>query len=98
MDASVYDGKKPYLVKINKYGTNGYEKYPNNLYNGLEIEMNTYILVSSKNIKIINLKNYYSCTQNNIPVASPWHIGHLTANLFSNFHNPLPYSNLMIIE
>ena len=50
MDAPVYDGKKPYLVKINKYGTNGYEKYPNNLYNGLEIDMNSYILVSSKNI------------------------------------------------
>lgn len=53
IDSPVFDGKKPYLVKLTKYGTNGYECYPGQ-FNGMEIDDNSHILVSSKNIKKIN--------------------------------------------
>lgn len=50
IDAPVYDGKKPYLVKLYKYAIDGYEEYPS-IYNGLQIENDSMLLVSSNNIK-----------------------------------------------
>ena len=52
MDAPVYDGKKPYLVKLYKYGVEKYKKYPS-IYNGEILENDSYLLVSTENIKKI---------------------------------------------
>ena len=49
MDSPVFDGNKPYLIKLQQYGINGYECYPGS-YNGMILDSNSYILVSSKNI------------------------------------------------
>ena len=55
-DSIVFDGKKPYLVKITKYGEeDNYNKYnEENYYNGNEIKKNGYILLSEKNIQLIS--------------------------------------------
>ena len=52
IDAIVYDGKKPYVVQLTKYGIDGYCKYLHK-YNGLELESNSRLLVSRNNIKKI---------------------------------------------
>ena len=49
MDSPVFDGNKPYLIKLIKYGINDYECYPGP-YNGMVLDSNSYILVSRKNI------------------------------------------------
>ena len=53
IDAPVYDGKKPYLIKLYKYGTENYKKYPSKYY-GDFLENNSYLLVSRENIKIVS--------------------------------------------
>ena len=53
IDAPVYDGKKPYLVKLSKYGIDNYKKYPSH-YNGEILENGSYLLVSGENINKIN--------------------------------------------
>ena len=50
MDAPVYSGNRPYLVKIEKYATEGYEKYPGE-YDGIDIETKSCLLLSRNNIK-----------------------------------------------
>ena len=52
MDAPVYSGKKPYLVKIVKYATEGYDKYPN-VYDGIDIETDSRLLLSRDNIQTV---------------------------------------------
>lgn len=52
IDAPVYDGKKPYLIKLYKYATDDYDYYPNK-YNGMDIEKNSYLLVSGSYISIV---------------------------------------------
>lgn len=53
-DSLVFDGKKPYLVKITKYGEDNYSKYnETDYYNGNELKKNGYILLSEKNIELI---------------------------------------------
>ena len=54
-DSIVFDGKKPYLVKITKYGEGNYSKYnEKNYYDGNELKKNGYILLSEKNIQLIS--------------------------------------------
>ena len=51
-DSIVFDGKKPYLIKLYKYATDDYDYYPNK-YNGMDIEKNSYLLVSGSYISIV---------------------------------------------
>tara|TARA_B000000437_G_scaffold217048_1_gene194087 strand:+ start:924 stop:1274 length:351 start_codon:yes stop_codon:yes gene_type:complete len=54
-DSIVFDGNKPYLVKITKYAIDGYDKYnTNDYYNGMELKKNNHILLSETNIELIH--------------------------------------------